>query len=167
MNFGNMRQTKTKHHRPVKSIRDLLNHWTACLWSWYIFLEFDFIYLSNRNQRTRIDSFFRSWGDIFSGALQASILGPLLLNIFMCSMFLILKAVYYFTGYADDKWHLLLEQTTLKIGNLQIKNSLCEKLLGINFDYTLNFSKYTEDFCQKPLRKINALARLATKKALF
>ena len=85
----------------------------------------------------------------------------------MCSMFLILKVVYYFTGYADDKWHLLLEQTTLKIGNLQIKNSLCEKLLGINFDYTLNFSKYTEDICQKPLRKINALARLATKKALF
>ena len=34
------------------------------------------------------------------------------------------------------------EQTTLKIGNLHIKNSLCEKLLGINFDYKLNFAKH-------------------------
>ena len=34
------------------------------------------------------------------------------------------------------------EQTTLKIGNLHIKNSSCEKLFGINFDYKLNFAKH-------------------------
>ena len=38
-----------------------------------------------------------------------------------------------------DKCHLILitkEQTSLKIGNLNIKNSLCEKLLGINLEQT-------------------------------
>ena len=62
-----------------------------------------------------------------------------------------------------DKCLLLLnnkDQTTLKIGNLQIKIS-CAKLLCINFDYILNFSKYIKDICQKASRKLNALARLA------
>ena len=29
----------------------------------------------------------------------------------------------------------------MEIGNLCMKNSSCEKLLGINFDYKLNFEK--------------------------
>ena len=52
----------------------------------------------------------------------------------------------------------------LKIGNLHTKNSLYEKLLGINFDYKLNFAKNIEDICQKESRKLNALARLKYKK---
>ena len=58
-------------------------------------------YLSNRKQRTKVDSFCSSWQAILSGLSQGSILGPLLFIIFMCDMFLILKATY-FTGYADD-----------------------------------------------------------------
>ena len=63
-----------------------------------------------------------------------------------------------------DKCHLLLntkEQSTLKIGNLHIKNFLCEKLSGTNIDYKLNFAKHTEDICQKASTKLNALGRLA------
>ena len=58
-------------------------------------------YLSNRKQRTNVDSFYSSWEAILSAVPQGSIFGPLLFNIFMCDMFLILK-VTYFTGYADD-----------------------------------------------------------------
>ena len=48
-----------------------------------------------------MDSFYSSWDGILSGVPQDSILGQLLFSIFMCDMFLILKATY-FTGYADD-----------------------------------------------------------------
>ena len=58
-------------------------------------------YLSNRQQRTKVDSFFSYWEDILSGVPQGSILGPLLLNIFLCDIFLMLKTVY-FTVNADD-----------------------------------------------------------------
>ena len=56
-------------------------------------------YLSNRKQRTKVDSFRNSWEAILSGVPQGSILGSLLFNIFMCDMFL--KGTY-FTGYAND-----------------------------------------------------------------
>ena len=169
-------------------------------------------YLSNRKQRTKVESVCSSWEAILSRIPQGSIFGPLLFNIFMCHMFLILKATY-FTGYADDntpvvvrnditdvikalerigeslvnwfsnnemklntdKSHLLLnsqEANTLKIGDLDINNSVNEKLAGITFDCKLKFNKHTKDICQKASQKINALARLApymgtTKKRLL
>ena len=58
-------------------------------------------HLSNRKQRTKVDSFYSFWEAMLCGVLQSSILGPLLLNIFMCDMFLIFRSTF-FTGYADD-----------------------------------------------------------------
>ena len=62
-----------------------------------------------------------------------------------------------------DKFRLFLYNrgpSTMKIGNLCIKTSSCEKLFKINFDYKLNFEKHMENICQKASRKVNALARL-------
>ena len=63
-----------------------------------------------------------------------------------------------------DKCHVLLNSqgpNTIKIGNLCTKNSTCEKILGINFDYKLKFMNHTDEICKKASRKLNALARIA------
>ena len=63
-----------------------------------------------------------------------------------------------------DKCHVLLNSQgpkTIKIRNLCIKNSSCEKILGINFDYKLKFTNHIEEICKKASRKLTALARIA------
>ena len=58
-------------------------------------------YLGNRKQRTKINTAYSSWEEILFGVSQDSILVPLLLNIFICDLFLIMKKVD-FASYADD-----------------------------------------------------------------
>ena len=48
-----------------------------------------------------MNSFYSSWKAVLYRVPQGSILGPLLFNMFMCGIFLILKATC-FTGYAAD-----------------------------------------------------------------
>ena len=57
-------------------------------------------YLSNRWQRTKVDSKLNSWKKINSGVPQDSILGPIFFNIFICDIFLFLHEAQL-TGYAD------------------------------------------------------------------
>ena len=59
-----------------------------------------------------------------------------------------------------DKCHLLSnsrESNTLKIGDLDINNSLTEKLLGITFGCKFQLNKHIEDIFQKVSQKLNAL----------
>ena len=48
-------------------------------------------YLSDRNQRTRVNNSYSTWFEILFGGPQGSILGPLLFNIFLADLFFILS----------------------------------------------------------------------------
>ena len=55
-----------------------------------------------------------------------------------------------------DKCYLLISSTSqseLKTGNVTIKSSICEKLLGIKIDNKLRLSPHVEDSCKKRVGK--------------
>ena len=62
-----------------------------------------------------------------------------------------------------SKCHLLVNETgdvTIRIGDTEIKNCECEKLLGIKVDTKLNFSEHLNDIISKASRKFNMLSRV-------
>ena len=53
------------------------------------------------------------------------------------------------------------ENVHVNIGTSQIKNSDCERLLGIDIDCKLSFENHINQICSKARAKIKALARIA------
>ena len=63
-----------------------------------------------------------------------------------------------------DKRHLLVssyEKINMEIGDFEIENSTCEKLLGVRFDNRLTFDYHISGLRKKASKKINALARVS------
>ena len=62
-----------------------------------------------------------------------------------------------------DKCHFLVsasQEINLNVNNFEIKNSDCEKRLGVKFDSKLTFDQYITDLYRKASRKIRALAKM-------
>ena len=63
-----------------------------------------------------------------------------------------------------DKFHLLIrstKNTTVHDSEYEIENINCEKLLGVELGWKLNFDDHISDVCKNTSRKLNALARIA------
>ena len=71
-------------------------------------------YLSNRSQRTKINSEYSSYRDIKYGVPQGSILGPLQFNIFLSDIFFFVKDSKI-TNYADDNTPYAAEDSVEKL----------------------------------------------------
>ena len=59
-----------------------------------------------------------------------------------------------------DKCHLLViscEKIKIEIGDFEIENSKCEKLLGVHFDNRLTFDYHISGLYKKASKQINAL----------
>ena len=62
-----------------------------------------------------------------------------------------------------DKCLLLLwsaEDHKIEVNGSPVKNSRCEKLLGVHFDDQLKFDFHIKKFCKNANRKLHALARV-------
>ena len=62
-----------------------------------------------------------------------------------------------------SKCHLLVnkqDEVVINLGEMEIKNSEYEKLLGIKVDTKLNFNEHLNDIISKASRKVNALSRV-------
>ena len=61
-----------------------------------------------------------------------------------------------------DKCHLIVntdEPIEIRVGESLIKNSTCEKLLGVKIDSKLNFDAHVKGLCKKANNKLRAFAR--------
>ena len=105
-------------------------------------LLYIFDYLSERNQRTKVNSSYSSWREIKYGVPQGSILGPLFFNIFLNDIFLFVDKTKM-ANYADDNTPYAIESNFENLINV-LEN---ETAILLNW-FRINEMKSNEDKCK-------------------
>ena len=67
-------------------------------------------WLNNRKKRVKINKTFISWKELLCGVPQRSVLGPILLYIYLSTLFLILKKIN-FCNFTSDTFLLCVTKT--------------------------------------------------------
>ena len=98
-------------------------------------------YLKNRSHRVNINSNFSTWEEIIAGALQGSLLGPLLFNIFINDIFYF-EDKSYLSSYADDNVLYAFGSNMT-----EVKDKLSQDLPKLSEWFTENFMILNPDKC--------------------
>ena len=104
-------------------------------------LEIIFNYLSDRWQRTRINTSFSTWSELLIGVPQGSVLGPLMFNLYINDLFCQITNTHP-CNFADD--------TSLNAFDLSLENLLLNlenDTLSVIVWFENNFMKLNEDKC--------------------
>ena len=70
------------------------------------------------------------------------------------------KLFYWFANNQMNANPVLFINVSICVDNYNIKNSKCEKRLGIKIDNKLNFNTHVDEICKKAGQKLNALSRV-------
>lgn len=98
-------------------------------------------YLTNRWQRTKINTSFSSWTELLLGVPQGSVLGPLLFNIYINDLFWINEETDV-CNYADDTTFYACDQSLNSL-LLRVEH---DALLAIEW-FECNYMKLNKDKC--------------------
>ena len=106
----------------------------------YLSLAYIYSYLSDREQRTKVNNSFSNWSDIKAGIPQGSIIGPLLFNIYINDIFFFVNESNL-TNYADDNTPYSIESNVeTLINNLVNDTSTLIKWFNDNY-FKMNTDK--------------------------
>ena len=126
-------------------------------------------YLFNRQRRKKVNVSYSSWKKILFGVPHASILGPLLFNIFNCDLFFILEKIDFFS-HADDNTPIASEATSESVvsslenfsaslfewfsnNQMNANPEKCHQLINVNRPATIKIGEDTisKSYCEKLL----------------